>query len=194
VTSQDNDNEAIRAGQAPLARESSGLASARDLEPNANPTSVRSGPWFRIGATLVVLPLAGSCLGAPFLIPFFQLYLIPPILGAMALGAIGGAYRKWWVTGFIWYGLLAVYVWHDHQTNPFGYKSLYRTYVLDDPPEGFMYFHSWEQLYQITIVPLTLGVATLAYGWVVTCPRHRDAANAAALSSKTMPPMTNEEN
>ena len=73
--------------------------------------------------------------------------------------------------------LVAAYVWNDIQSNTFGYSSLYRTYMLNDPPEGFEYWHSWEQLYHITIIPMTLGVVALTHGWIAERRRRSYRAN-----------------
>jgi hypothetical protein len=94
----------------------------------------------------------------------------------MALGWIGGRCRNWWCTGFLWSWLALLYVWHDVATNPFGYQSMFSTYVTNNPPRGFMYFHSWQNLYDITIIPLSLGVAILTHGWVAERRRLRDSA------------------
>jgi hypothetical protein len=93
----------------------------------------------------------------------------------MGVGWIGGRCRAWWCTGFLWSWLVLLYVWYDVATNPFGYKSMYSTYVLNNPPRGFMYFDSWQNLYDITLLPLSLGVAILAHGWVAERRRLRDA-------------------
>jgi hypothetical protein len=97
----------------------------------------------------------------------------------MWIGAIGGFGRRWWLTVLLWSMLLVVYVWHDVETNPFGYRSLYATYVLNQPPQGFMYWHSWEQLYEVTIIPLTLAVAVLTQVWIAERRRRRDEARAS---------------
>jgi hypothetical protein len=144
------------------------------------------GFLFRVSTALIVLSLMGSCLAAPFLIPFFQLCLVPPILIAMVVGGIGGFSRSWWFTGPTWALLLFLYVWHDLVTNPFGYRVLYSTYVLNNPPQRLMYFHSWEHLYQMTIIPLTLGVAVLTHGWIAERRRRVIEVRSPALPESVL--------
>jgi hypothetical protein len=81
----------------------------------------------------------------------------------------------------MWSSLVLLDVWYDTDTNPFGYKALYSAHILKNPPQGFMYFHSWENLYQVTIIPLTLGVAVLTHGWTVELRRRRAESRVAAL-------------
>jgi hypothetical protein len=160
----------IREGEPPLA--SSKATDAASQAPDIS----KSKTWiavFWISTSVIALSLLGSCLAAPFLVPFFQLYLIPPIIGAAVLGVIGGFCRRWWLTGLVWGTLLSAYVGYDVATNGYGYRSLWRTYVMHDPPRGFMYWHSWEQLFQITIIPLTLAIAALLHGWVAEFQRRR---------------------
>jgi hypothetical protein len=148
------------------------------LPPSGNTRNIeqdgsKSNPWTLVSIALIALSLLGSCCAVPFLFPFFQLYLVPPILIAIAVGWIGGWFRSWLLTGLLAFSLLSVYVAHDLVNNPFGYKEIYSQYILNNPPKG-LYFHSWHQLYQITIIPLTLGVTVLTYARVAEYRRLRD--------------------
>jgi hypothetical protein len=182
VETHEHSDGAIRQGESPFV----GNHSPSSLPPNRETWNLDRNFSKSVGGTVAVyvgtvvtaLSFVGSCLAAPFLVPIFQLFLVPPILIAMAVGSIGSWCRTWWTTGLMWCSLLFLQVWHDLETNPFGYKSLYSTYILNNPPQGFRYDHSWEQLYHITIIPLTLGVAVLTHGWITERRRQRDEAKA----------------
>jgi hypothetical protein len=143
---------------------------------------------FWLSIALIGLSLGGSCLIAPFLVPDFQLHLVLPILVAMALGAIGGICRAWWLTGIGWSSLVLLYVWDDLETKPYGFRSLYSMppgrspgrvhlveFIRGTSPAKVQIF-PWLQLYDITIIPLTLGVAVLTYGLIADFRRRRAEA------------------
>jgi hypothetical protein len=193
VEQDDPSAGAFREGDSPLVGNHRPSRSLPDGEAWNVRRDFRKAGWWPlasgVGCALVALSLMGSCVLAPFLVPYFQLFLIPPVLGAMALGAIGGLCRSWWVTGLVWCALLSLHLWHDLATNPYGYSSLYSTCVLNNPPPGFMYFHAWIQLYQLTLIPLTLGVAVLTHGWVAEHRRLRAEAGVPAPPSAGEPPV-----
>jgi hypothetical protein len=186
VESHEHSERAIREGDSPFVGSQCPsslppISETWDFNQDFRKSQCRSVA-FCVSTVLIALSVVGSCLAAPFLAPFFQLVLVPPVLLAMVVGSIGGWCRTWWLTGLIWTWVVFLYVWHDLATNPFGYKSLYSTYVMDNPPPGFMYFHSWQQLYDITIIPLSLGVAIITHAWVAERRRLRDAARLPAPS------------
>ena len=176
MDSQNPNDDAIKKGEPPCLS-NSGPQNSPSANTSTNPRATKLVIW--TSSIVIAISLVGSYIALPFLFPYFQVYLIPPVLGAIALGAIGGILGRWWFTALVSCVVVGAYVCHNVLTDTYGYVSLYRTYVLYDPPPGFGYWHSYEQLYQITVIPVTLGVAALTHGWIVRRRRRSKAEPVA---------------
>jgi hypothetical protein len=127
-----------------------------------------------IGLAIVAMGLLVPHLLVPYHLPYSELLLVPPVLVAAVVGSIGGLYRAWWLTGLIWASLvlvLAIVYGINHYL--LLWKALLYPDVVGQPP-------MMNQLYHITLVPLTLGVAVLIHGWIAGRGRWREEAKALA--------------
>jgi hypothetical protein len=138
----------------------------------------------RIGLAIVAMSLVVSCLVAPYLFPFFQLLLVPPILVAAVLGSVGGLCRAWWLTGLLWVSLLALALWYESETKHILDKALYPDLVVGQPVPDYYYKETWgtTKVYGVTVIPLTLGVAVLIHGWITKRGRRREESRMKALA------------
>jgi hypothetical protein len=136
----------------------------------------------RIGLAVVAMSLLVSCLVAPYLFPFFQLLLVPPVLVAAVVGSVGGLCRAWWLTGLLWVSLLALAHWYESETKHDLDKAMYPDLVEGQPVPDYYYIETWgpTKVYWVTVIPLTLGVAVLIHGWIAKRGRRREEAKVVA--------------
>jgi hypothetical protein len=134
-----------------------------------------------VGLAIVAMSLVVSLLAAPYLFPRFQLWLVPPILVAAVLGSIGGLCRAWWLTGLMWVSVLALPFFWDDLPSFLG-RALNPDLV--NYPVTYYFNKLWteEDLYLITVIPLTLGVAVLIHGWIAMHQWGREEARVKALA------------
>ena len=120
-----------------------------------------------IGVSLTLAALIGSFVFGAFLFPLLQAVLLVSAIPAVAVGLTGGWLRRWSFTLSLTFLGLAAYVYHDIQTNPFGYLAAYDMFIRGQPaPVGYRYFHSWLQLADITILLLTPGAAATSHALI----------------------------
>ena len=155
-------------------------------EPNANlnagtdPAAASRYPIaLTIGLSLLMLPLCGSCLAAPFLVPLLQACLIIPMLPAALFGLVGGWRQSWWITLGLTFAALTALVIHDVCTNPYGYSVIYDIYIRRQPPPvRLMYFHSWVHLFDVTILLVCPAVATTTHALIERRRKSRQTQGA----------------